>query len=111
VVDGKNLVCGFVGWALATKDKAEEWVQGRGGLSYQDSLDGDCILFNAWAADTKAVNRFLVAEARKLMIGKDSVYFKRHYEDGSTGPICLRVNDFVAQHVEQSTAGAPDPST
>jgi Ca2+-binding RTX toxin-like protein len=106
VVDRRNRICGFVGWALATTDKAEEWVQGRGALSYQDSLDGNCILFNAWAADTKAVNRFLLAEGRRLMIGKDWVYFKRHYKDGNTRPNRLRVNDFVAQHLGQSRATA-----
>jgi hemolysin-activating ACP:hemolysin acyltransferase len=109
VVDRQNRICGFVGWALATTDKAEEWVQGRGALSYPESLNGNCILFNAWAADTKAVNRFLLAEARRLMIGKDWVYFKRHYKDGSTRPNRLRVNDFVAQHLEPNRAGAANP--
>jgi hypothetical protein len=27
-------------------------------------------------------NRFLVSEARKIIDGKDTVYFKRHYKDG-----------------------------
>ena len=40
------------------------------------------------------------------MVGKDMVYFKRHYKDGSTRPMRLRVNDFVAQHLEQKDASA-----
>jgi hypothetical protein len=45
------------------------------------------------------INRFMVAAARKIIAGKHMVYFKRHYKDGSTRPVRLRVNDFVAQHI------------
>jgi hemolysin-activating ACP:hemolysin acyltransferase len=100
-VDGANQVQGFLGWAVTTKDKAEAWVEGRAGLSYHDSSAGDCIVFNAWSASTLKVNRFLLAEARKIIEGKDTVYFKRHYKDGSTRPVRLRVNDFVARHLER----------
>ena len=68
-------------------------------LSYGDSLNGDHVIFNAWAASSPAINRFMVTAARKIIAGKDMVYFKRHYKDGSTRPVRLRVNDFVAQHV------------
>jgi hemolysin-activating ACP:hemolysin acyltransferase len=98
-VDEKNQVVGFMGWAATTKDKAEAWVEGRRDFSFEDSIGGDCLVFNAWAANTNKVNRFLLVAARKVMQGKDTVYFKRHYPDGSTRPSRLRVNDFVAQHV------------
>src|SRR5262245_10763283 len=106
VVDEKNQIQGFLGWALTSKENAEAWVEGRGELSYQDSVEGDCMIFNAWAASSLEVNRFLVAEARKIMAGKDTVYFKRHYKDGSTRPARLRVNDFVAQHIRRSNDAA-----
>jgi hemolysin-activating ACP:hemolysin acyltransferase len=107
VVDANNRVQGFLGWAVTTKDKAEAWVEGRGGLSYaDDSFDGPCIIFNAWAASNGKVNRFLLQEARKIIVGKDTVYFKRHYKDGSTRPMRLRVNDFVTQHLERKTVSA-----
>jgi hypothetical protein len=57
------------------------------------------VVFNAWAANTGKVNRFLLGEARKVIEGKDTVYFKRFYKDGSVRPARLRVNDFVAQHL------------
>jgi hemolysin-activating ACP:hemolysin acyltransferase len=98
-VDGKNQIQGFMGWAFASKAKAEAWVEGRGGLSFEDSLDGECVIFNAWAASTPEANRFLVEQARAIIAGKDTVYFKRHYKDGSTRPARLRVNDFVTQHL------------
>ena len=83
------------------------WVEGRGGLSYDDnSIDGPSIIFNAWAASNDRVNRFLLQEARKIIVGKDTVYFKRYYKDGSTRRIHLRVNDFVAKHLEQKTTSA-----
>jgi hemolysin-activating ACP:hemolysin acyltransferase len=106
VVDDKNQIQGFLGWALTSKEKAEAWVEGCGELSYQDSLDGDHVIFNAWAASSPVINRFMVAAARKIIAGKDVVYFKRHYKDGSTRPVRLRVNDFVAQHIRQSNDAA-----
>lgn len=101
VIDRKSQVQGFLGWALATKASAEAWVEGRGGLSYQDSLQGECIIFNAWAAKGLKMNRFLLHEARKVMTGKEMVYFKRHYKDGTTRASRLTVNEFVAQHIER----------
>ncbi len=106
VVNGKNQIQGFLGWALTSKAKAEAWVEGRGRLSYADSVAGDCVIFNAWAASSLAVNRFLLAESRKIIAGKEMVYFKRHYKDGSTRPARLRVNDFVAQHIQRGNEGA-----
>jgi hemolysin-activating ACP:hemolysin acyltransferase len=106
IVDGKNQIQGFLGWALTSKEKAEAWVEGRVGLSYEDSAEGECLIFNAWAASSPAINRFMVSAARKIIAGKDMVYFKRHYKDGSTRPVRLRVNDFVAQHIRQSNDAA-----
>jgi hemolysin-activating ACP:hemolysin acyltransferase len=100
-VDSKNQIQGFMGWALTSQENAEAWVEGRGALSFADSLDGDCVVFNAWAANTRKVNRFLLGEARKVIEGKDTVYFKRFYKDGSVRPARLRVNDFVAQHLRR----------
>jgi hemolysin-activating ACP:hemolysin acyltransferase len=100
-IDARNQVQGFMGWAITTRDKAEAWVEGHGGLSYDDSHEGDCIIFNAWAANSGRVNRFLVGEARKVIQGKDTVYFKRHYKDGSTRPARLKVNEFVDEHLKR----------
>jgi hemolysin-activating ACP:hemolysin acyltransferase len=100
-VDSKQQIQGFMGWALTSKENAEAWVEGRGALSFADSLDGDCVVFNAWAANTGKVNRFLLGEARKVIAGKDTVYFKRFYKGGSVRPARLRVNDFVAQHLRR----------
>ena len=106
-VDSKNQIQGFMGWAVTSKEKAEAWVEGRGAVSFADSRDGDCLIFNAWAANTPEVNRFLVSHAREIMQGKDTVYFKRHYKNGSTRPVRLRVNDFVAQHLTRQKGGKP----
>ena len=90
VLDERNQVQGFVGWALTTQEHAEAWVEGRGAFSFEDSQAGDCIIFNAWAANSLKVNRFLLGEARKVIAGKDTVYFKRFYKDGSVRPARLR---------------------
>jgi hemolysin-activating ACP:hemolysin acyltransferase len=105
-VDSTNHIQGFMGWALTSKENAEAWVEGRSALSFADSLDGDCVVFNAWAANTGEVNRFLLGEARKVIEGKDTVYFKRFYKDGSVRPARLRVNDLVAQHLRRQNGDA-----
>src|SRR5262245_57464800 len=106
-IDGNNQVHGFLGWALTSKEKAEAWVEGRGAVSFGDSQDGDCVIINAWAASTPEANRFLLAQARRIIDGKDTVYFKRHYKDGSTRPVRLRVNDFVARHLAREARATP----
>ena len=103
-VDGNKQIQGFIGWALTAQEKAEAWVEGRRPLSYEDSKDGDCIVFNAWSANTPKVHRYLVDAARTIMRGKQTIYFKRHYKDGSTRPVRLAVNDFVAAHIERKHA-------
>jgi hemolysin-activating ACP:hemolysin acyltransferase len=102
-VDADNQVQGFMGWALATKEHAEAWVEGRRGLSFEDSKAGDCMIINAWSANSTKVTRFLLAEARRVGNDKATVYFKRHYKDGSTRPARVAVNSFVGAHIERGS--------
>ena len=102
-VDSGGAVQGFIGWALATKAHAEAWVEGRAGLPYEDSQAGNCIVFNAWSANSTRVHRFLLDEARRLCLGLDTVYFKRRYKDGRVKPVRLTVNCFVASHVSRKS--------
>jgi hemolysin-activating ACP:hemolysin acyltransferase len=92
VVDAENRVTGFVGWALTTKEKADAWLLGRRNLSSEDSKIGDCVVVNAWSADTTEVHNFLMRQARSLGEDKAFVYFKRHYSNGTTKPVCLRIS-------------------
>jgi hemolysin-activating ACP:hemolysin acyltransferase len=101
-VDADHQVVGFMGWALATREHAEGWVEGTRGLSFEDSKSGDCMIINAWAADDNAVTRFLLAEARRVGSDKSTVYFKRHYKDGTTRPARVAVNAHVAAHIERT---------
>ena len=101
VTDGANRVQGFVGWALTTEEKAEDWVEGWRILSSEDSKAGEYVVFNAWAANSPGVHRFLVNEVRKLIKDKKTLYFKRYYRDGRVRPVRLNVNEFVASHVSK----------
>ena len=98
VIDGNNEMQGFIGWALTSREKAEAWVEGRRGLTYDESLHGDCVVINGWSANSNKVNRFIVTEARTMLGAYKTLYFKRHYPDGSTRPMRLNVNDFVEGH-------------
>src|SRR5689334_19006146 len=84
VIGADHRVQGFMGWALATEEHAEGWVEGRRPLSFEDSKAGDCMVINAWSADTNAVTRFMLTEARRIARDKRTIYFKRHYKDGTT---------------------------
>src|SRR5437588_7693765 len=75
-MDSENQIQGFMGWALASKEHAEGWVEGRRALTFEDSRDGDCMVINAWSANSNAVTRFLLAEARRVARDKTTVYFK-----------------------------------
>lgn len=106
VVDAANQVQGFMGWALATEEKAEGWVEGRRPLSFEDSRAGDCMVINAWSANTNAVTRFLLGEARRIARDKRTVYFKRHYKDGTTRPARVAANRFIAGHLARAEQNA-----
>ena len=106
-IDGDRRIQGFVGWALATRDKAEAWVEGRRPLSHADSKTGECLVFNAWAANSDLVHGFMVDEARKIIVDKETVYFKRYYKDGRIRPVRLNVNDFVVDHIARKTSALP----
>ncbi len=97
VLDSANQIAGFAGWALATKDKAEAWVEGRRPLSYEDSLEGDCMVCNAWSANTTAIHRWMFREANNVWAGKRLVYFKRFYPDGRIRPARINVSKSWAE--------------
>ena len=63
-----------------------------------DALEGECLIFNAWAADSSEVHRFSVDEGRKIVLDKQTLYFARYYDDGSTRRR-LNVNEFVTAHI------------
>ncbi len=90
---------------MTSQSLAEQWVEGRAGLRNDECREGDCVIVNAFAAETGGANRFIVNTMRKLFASKRTLYFKRHYRDGRTRPTRLSVNDFVAGHVARSVAG------
>jgi tetratricopeptide (TPR) repeat protein len=99
VVDQNRRVRGFLGWALTSETLAEQWVEGRVGLRDDECREGDCVIINAFAAETGDASRFIVNIMRNLFVSKRALFFKRHYRDGRTRPMRLTVNDFVAGHV------------
>ena len=58
VVDGASQVQGFMGWALASEEHAKAWAEGRRALAFEDSLRGDCMVVNAFAAEFERGHAF-----------------------------------------------------
>lgn len=99
-------VTGFLGWARTTEEVAERWLTQKGEITFAQSLDGDCILINAWLAKNDRTNRFLLDQLR--VIGRDGrlVYAKRFYKDGRVRPVKLSVNEAVAGHIVAKGLGS-----
>ena len=91
VLDANNKIVGFAGRALASKEHAEAWAEGRRPLSYEDSIAGDCMVCNAWSANATHVHRWMFREANNVWAGKRLVYFRRFYPDGRVRPARINV--------------------
>lgn len=101
-IEGANKVVGFVGWTLVARDAAEAWVEGRAAGDTPADPNGDCVIFNAWAADSTAAHRALLQAARQAVQGHRTIYFRRFYADGRVRPTRLAVTDFIARHIERA---------
>jgi hemolysin-activating ACP:hemolysin acyltransferase len=102
VVDGAGRLQGFIGWALASEDHARAWAGGRRALTFDESLNGDSMVINAFAAESTKVTRFLIEQARHIGRDKTAIYFKRHYRDGTTRASRVAINAFVDGHIERT---------
>lgn len=98
VLRGEAIV-GFLGWAFVDEAKAQLWLEGKADIGFDDSLDGDSVIINAWASDDEGVNRFILEELRRVGRMKKRVYAKRFYKDGRVRPVILDVNAFVDGHI------------
>jgi tetratricopeptide (TPR) repeat protein len=91
VVNDEQRILGFLGWALTQQPLADLWVEGQLPLRNEECLDGECVIVNAWAADTPAVSDFILDAMRKLFANKRAVYYKRRYPDGRSRATRLKV--------------------
>ena len=104
VLSGKSVVA-FAGWALASAHDAEAWLAGRSDPAAQDGRSGECIIINAWAANTAEAHKALVDQMRHVVKDKEAIYAKREYGGGDRSRrLKPRVNEFVRHHVEAATS-------
>ena len=94
-------VVGFAGWSITNEKRAEDWLAGRADIPYAESMEGDCFVFNAWAADDFRTHRFLLDAMRPIFASCEVIYYKRAYKDGRNRPVRLTVNEFVASHIDR----------
>jgi hemolysin-activating ACP:hemolysin acyltransferase len=98
VTDGSKIV-GFAGWAYVDEARANAFLANQGEASSHECISGDCMIVNAWAADTLTINRFVLKEVRKALVGCKEAYAKRVYPDGRIRLMKLRVTEAVESHV------------
>jgi tetratricopeptide (TPR) repeat protein len=110
IVDERRRVQGIYGWALADQGRAEQWVSGVRALREEECREGDCIIFNVWAAASAAARRFMVDAQRKHYADKRVMYFRKHYPDGRVRPVRLRVSRFVSSHIARAAARRNSPA-
>ena len=103
VMDDARQVVGFVGYALTTKARAEAWKRGEMALAYDECRHGDCVIFQAWIANDRFVHRFLVNAARKILVGRDTMYYKRVYRNGSARIVAQPINAFIESHLARAS--------
>ena len=106
VIDERRKVQGFAGWALTTRDQAEAWLAGQAHLAEEVCREGDCVIINVWAAESRAALRLMVNAMREIGATRPTLYFKRHYPDGRTRVIRLATTDFVASHLARARSSA-----
>ena len=95
VVDETGKVLGFIGWALATPEKAEGWAAGAP-LASEECRAGECLIVNAWVEAEPAVHRFMVGALRALVVGKTTIFSRRVGADGTMRVVRLPVDQFVS---------------
>jgi hemolysin-activating ACP:hemolysin acyltransferase len=91
VTDSEGHVRGFLGWALAERARAEDWLANRAALDNEECRSGEIAIVNAWAADSAPANRFLVHAALRIFAGKEACFFKRFYANGRIRGARLRI--------------------
>ena len=70
-------IVGYCGWALTSHESAQAWVQGTRELSYQECLDGPCLLVMALHASEPRVSPYQVLAMRTLFADRELTYWKR----------------------------------
>lgn len=97
----RDKIVGFIGWALVDEDMAKAWLDNSADFNSADCVNGDCMVINAWAADTEAVNRYNLREIRQHLVGLKAAYAKRFYKDGRIRPLRVGITDLVESHIEK----------
>jgi len=93
-------VVGFAGWALASVEEAEAWLADKPGAAAVGGDEGNCLIINCWAVESREANRLLLNNIRRVGQHMRTVYAKRRYENGQIRPVRLGVNGFIGAHIE-----------
>lgn len=106
VAEGNRIV-GFCGWALASEAEAEAWITGRPEAARIVGDTGDCMVLNAWSADTPAAHQLIREELRIRGRGNRMLYAKRDYKDGRVRPLRMKVAESIHSHAERALSQSP----
>ncbi len=88
---GHGQVVGFCGWALTSHAAARDWIENRRVLSFEDCLDGPCVLVMAFRALARTVNDFQVAVWRAQIADRTVAYWRRQVPTGGTRTVTINL--------------------
>ena len=91
VIDERNAVVGFVSWALAHESHALAWLERGKELYNENCSDGDCVILNAWIAESPEIQRFMIKHTKQELSGKRFIFAKRIYPQGRIRAVKLPV--------------------
>ncbi len=89
---GKRVV-GYAGWALCDPEVAEAWLERRRTPSYEECVDGECVVFLTFYTATPEAFKFQARYLRNLYPNR-KVTWRRDYGDRRRG---VRVVNRAAQ--------------
>lgn len=84
-----KLLVGYIGWCLTSEAIADKWLNENYNPTYEEGINGDCILVLTLHARDKAGMFHLVRSLKKLLPDY-AAYWKRVYPDGRVRHAVLR---------------------
>lgn len=76
-------IVGYYGWALTSHESAQIWIENRRELSYEECIDGPCVIIMCNRALSSSVLKHQAKLMRILQADREVAYWKRQTPNGT----------------------------